>query len=381
MNSRQWQDGATAEHWAAFPGQSSATLYENGKPIPGMVDWHNFRLHFPKDAVLARTISLAGRRLETQLLHFDGVDWRAYTFAWRDDQADADLVPADGAEKEVSDGKQKRVWQFQSRSQCMSCHSSWSEYALAFQPEQLNRPGPDGRNQLVVFTETGLIRRAGPDGRPLSPYDADSAAKERKLVDPADAAQPLEARARSYLHANCGHCHCEGGGGAVDLRLQFPVAVAEMKAVGVRPTRGDFGLPQALHRQAGRPVGEHPVFPHGQVRPRPDAAYRFRTAGRGGAEADRDVDCRNGRGRRESDSLAGRRGAGQSAGRPEVGPGGGADSWGAANWNRPSERPCWPRRRSSRQGRFAIFSKATCPPRRQGRASSARIPGPGPFWP
>jgi glucose/arabinose dehydrogenase len=105
VNSRQWQDGATAEHWAAFPGQSSAALYENGKPIPGMVDWHNFRLHFPKDAVLARTISLAGRRLETQLLHFDGVDWRAYTFAWRDDQADADLVPADGAEKEVSDGK------------------------------------------------------------------------------------------------------------------------------------------------------------------------------------------------------------------------------------------------------------------------------------
>ena len=66
-----------------------------------MVDWHNFRMHFPKDAVLVRTLSLAGRRLETQLLHFDGVDWQPYTFAWRDDQTDADLVPADGAEKEV----------------------------------------------------------------------------------------------------------------------------------------------------------------------------------------------------------------------------------------------------------------------------------------
>ena len=60
VNSRQWQDGATAEYWVAFPGESSAALYEPGKPIPGMVDWHNFRLHFPKDAVLARN-RLAGR--------------------------------------------------------------------------------------------------------------------------------------------------------------------------------------------------------------------------------------------------------------------------------------------------------------------------------
>jgi putative heme-binding domain-containing protein len=253
INSRQWQDGATAQHWVAFPGESSATLYTVGKPIPGMVDWHNFRLHFPKDAVLVRTITLAGRRLETQLLHFDGVDWHAYTFAWRDDQSDADLVPADGGEKEISDGKQQRVWQFNSRSQCMSCHSSWAEYALAFQPEQLNRAGPDGRNQLVAFTEAGLIRRADKDGKSLPPFDAGSAAQERKLANPADASQPLEARARSYLHINCGHCHSFGGGGAVDMRLQFGVPLAELKVVGVRPTRGDFGLSDACIIKPGDP--------------------------------------------------------------------------------------------------------------------------------
>jgi putative heme-binding domain-containing protein len=257
INSRQWQDGATAEHWVAFPGTSSATLYPgNGKPIPGMVDWHNFRLHFPKDAVLVRTISLSGRRLETQLLHFDGIDWHAYTFAWRDDQADADLVPADGDEREVASRERRpenRVWQFHSRSQCMSCHSSWSEYALAFQPEQLNRPGPDGRNQLVAFAEAGLIRRVGNDGKPLPTFDGDAAAKERKLANPADASQPLEARARSYLHANCGHCHTFGGGGAVDLQLQFSVKIADMKVIDVRPTRGDFGLSEARIIKPGDP--------------------------------------------------------------------------------------------------------------------------------
>src|SRR3954452_19152560 len=149
-------------------------------------------MHFPKDAVLLRTLSLAGRRLETQLLHYDGMDWRAYTFAWRDDQSDADLVPAEGAEKEVRTGNVKLVWQYQSRTQCMSCHSNQSEYALAFLPEQLNRPGPDGRNQLIAFTEAGFIRGADNDDHPLPPYDADSAARERRLVDPKDESQPLE---------------------------------------------------------------------------------------------------------------------------------------------------------------------------------------------
>jgi putative heme-binding domain-containing protein len=259
VNSRQWQDGATAEHWAAFPGESSAALYTNGKPIPGMVDWHNFRMHFPKDAVLVRTLSLDGRRIETQLLHFDGVDWHPYTFAWRDDQTDADLVPADGSEKEVPEGKQKRIWQFQSRSQCMSCHTSWSEYALGFQPEQLNRTGPDGRNQLVALTEAGLIRRLGNDKKPLPAFDPKSVARERKLVDPTDTTQSVEARARSYLHANCGHCHAEQGG-SVDLRLQFTVGVGGMKAVDVRPARGDFGLSEVAIIKPGDPYASALFF-------------------------------------------------------------------------------------------------------------------------
>jgi putative heme-binding domain-containing protein len=225
-----------------------------------MVDWHNFRMHFPKDAVLMRTMSLNGRRLETQLLHFDGIDWHAYSFAWRDDQSDADLVPADGSEKEIPDGKHHRFWQFPSRSQCMSCHNSWSEYALAFEPEQMNRPGPDGRNQLISLSEAGLIHRAGKDGKVLPPFDATSAAREPKLADPADASQSLTDRARAYLHSNCAHCHTFGGGGAVDLQLQFSIKVPEMKVVGVRPTRGDFGLPDAAIIKAGDPLASALYF-------------------------------------------------------------------------------------------------------------------------
>ncbi len=260
INSRQWQDGATAEYWIALPGVSSATLYASARPIPGLVYWHNFRMHFPKGAVLVRTLSLSGKRLETQLLHYDGADWRAYTFAWRDDQSDADLVPADGIEKEVRTREGKRVWQFHGRNQCMSCHSNQSEYALAFLPEQLNRPGADGRNQLVALTEAGLINRADDDGHRLPPFDAVSAAREQRLADPGNEALTLEARARSYLHANCGHCHSDHGGGSVPLRLQFSTPVAEMKAIGVRPTRGDFALPDARIIKPGYPYASTLYF-------------------------------------------------------------------------------------------------------------------------
>jgi putative heme-binding domain-containing protein len=252
IQSRQWQDGASASYWVAFPGESKALLYPDpGKPLPGNVDWHNFRLHFPKDAVLVRTLSLGGKRQETQLLHFDGVDWHGYSYAWRADQQDADLVPAEGSEKEVTVGKRTQVWQFHSRTQCMTCHNPWAEYALAFQPEQLNRPGGDGHNQLQSFTEQGFIERRDENDKPLSPFDANPGG--RKLVNPADEKQTVELRARSYLHANCGHCHTFGAGGIVEVRLQGHASTEEMQAIGVRPSRGDFGIKEACIVKAGDP--------------------------------------------------------------------------------------------------------------------------------
>jgi putative heme-binding domain-containing protein len=142
----------------------------------------------------------------------------------------------------------------------LSCHSNQSEYALAFLPEQLNRPGPDGRNQLVSLTEAGYLRRVGNDGKPLPPFDDASAARERRVADPADESQPLEARARGYLHANCGHCHSDHGGGSVPLRLQFSTPLAEMKAIGVRPNRGDFALPDASIIKPGDPYASTLYF-------------------------------------------------------------------------------------------------------------------------
>src|SRR5205814_2226563 len=43
----------------------------------------------------------------------------------------------------------------------------------------------------------------------------------KKLVDPADPKQEINARARSYLHANCAQCHVEAGGGNALKELEF----------------------------------------------------------------------------------------------------------------------------------------------------------------
>jgi putative heme-binding domain-containing protein len=270
VNARQWQDFATADYLVALPGTSAATDHAEKKPLPGNVFWHSFRLHMPNGAVLAKTLSLemergnpaTRKRVETQILHFDGGFWRGYSYAWRDDQADADLVPADGSEKEfaVKDpvfagGTRRQTWTYHSRAQCLQCHNAWAEYSLAFNIEQLNREAatPAGtKNQLVWLAEFGMLNRAGKGDKPLPPFTPAEAAKQPKLADPANPVAPLKDRARAYLHANCAHCHRFGGGGSVQLELHHTTDLAKT-VYDAKPIRGTFDLNDARIVAKGKP--------------------------------------------------------------------------------------------------------------------------------
>jgi len=296
---RQWQDNAAASYHVALPDLSSVTLFDKPRRLPGQVFWHDFRMQFPKDAVLVKTIHLntdggpailadwppgfgvSGKRIETQVLHFDGEDWRGYTYAWRDDQLDADLVPTDGAEKlvTVSDervpgGKREQSWTFHSRNQCAVCHNAWSEYTLAFNVGQLNSgywafaggsgPGPHTMfksGELVKLSRQGFIQRLGKDDVQLPPFDDESARKELsfRFEDREGALYPRtpeqrEKMARAYLHVNCAHCHrFGGGGGQVVLEMDYSKPLKEMGILDVNPKQGDFGIPDARIIKSGDP--------------------------------------------------------------------------------------------------------------------------------
>jgi len=282
-NVRQWQDGATADYLLALPNKSSVSLFIKPRPLAGQVFWHDFNMQFPAGTVLVKTMSLdvvvkkverAERRVETQILHYDGEDWRGYTYAWRDDHDDADLVPVDGMEvtftvpgavtitgpsfvKRLEGRTREYVWTFHSRAQCNSCHTSWSEYALAFTTRQLNRPslfsGLGAPNQLTKLTQEGYARRVGADDKVLPPFDDESAKKEPALAS-LTAPESLDQRARSYLHVNCAHCHrFGGGGGQVVLELDIAKPLKETGILDVRPKQGDFGLPDARIVAPGDP--------------------------------------------------------------------------------------------------------------------------------
>ncbi|CAN5220975.1 PQQ-dependent sugar dehydrogenase [soil metagenome] len=268
INAPQWQDGATALRWIALPHKSAVIDNDERRKIPGDVDWHQYKYHFPKDAVLVKTLSLAtnskepAKRVETQLLHFDGVDWHGYSYQWRADDSDADLVPADGSERffvidddRALGGKRELTWNFNSRTQCLQCHNFWAEYALGFNSPQLNRDvkvGESKRNQLISLCEQGLMTRADKARKPKPPHDDKSVKALPRLVDPLTPTPDIAGRARSYLHANCAHCHRFGGGGAVEFELTFNNDLNKGKVFDA-PTRGHFDIPDARVVAKGDP--------------------------------------------------------------------------------------------------------------------------------
>ncbi|MCU0704250.1 MAG: PQQ-dependent sugar dehydrogenase [Fimbriiglobus sp.] len=253
VNVQAWADGATSERFVALPGKSAVQWHDERQKI-GYVEWLPFSLVFPKDSVLGRTLTLElepgkSKRIETQILHYDGAFWQAYTFAWNDDQTDAELVPADGtekyftvADKRVPGGKREQMWSFASRTQCLTCHTPWAEVTLAFNLDQLNKP-VNGKNQLATMCELGMIERLDGKKKPKEPFTEANTAKLGKHTDPHDDKANLNDRARSYLHVNCSHCHRNGGGGSVPFEL---TKGSDLKQVlDVKPTRGDFGLKDA----------------------------------------------------------------------------------------------------------------------------------------
>ena len=235
INAELWSDDADAERFVAVPHELS--IKAEGPA------WT-----FPRDSVLVKTLSLemhrgdpaSRRRIETQILHYDGIDWMPYTYQWNDEQTEASLVEATGTENtfeimdsEAPGGKRAQTWRFAGRAECQRCHNRWSGPALAFNTPQLNKDldlGGKSHSQIDIFAQIGLLE---------TPVAAEN---RPKLASPANLSATLDDRARAYLQVNCAHCHRMHSGGAVLSLMHYDVPLDKTNMVGMRPSQGTFGI-------------------------------------------------------------------------------------------------------------------------------------------
>jgi putative heme-binding domain-containing protein len=255
---QQYADGAWSEHVIALPDNETVMLLKDGS------------MQYPAATVLAKTIfinewqSRQRRPVETQVMFMQDGQWQFYTYAWRADQSDADLVPATGSylkietsDKYVPGGKRALNWRLHSRTECVTCHNGRSP-VLAFRSDQLhaNLTGNASMQptQLQALVVAGLVRNAEPIG---GVENANKTAGISDQVKPmVDWGNPDRAAlARSYLHVNCAHCHQPSGGGNATVDYRFSSSGEQRKLVNHRPTRGSFGIPDARLISAGDAAG------------------------------------------------------------------------------------------------------------------------------
>lgn len=240
-----WQDGAESQYALGLPDRSSLTVWQSPRPLESVAMFSS-RLHYPAGAVLAKTVSLKGRRVETQVLHFDGRQWRAYSYVWNDAQTDAELVPAAGMQLQIPvDGG--AAWRIHSRTECLQCHNPWAETTLAFQPEQLHGAVTGDESEWQRLVRDGYVETRTGDGVTADPLSC----VRRVVAGPEQGS--VEYQARSWLHVNCAHCHQPNAGTGLSLSLRVWDSESDMHAWDKVPEKGSFGIEQPFLLYRGHP--------------------------------------------------------------------------------------------------------------------------------
>ncbi len=118
---------------------------------------------FPQGSVFIKQFdSPDGDPIETRfLVHGSDARYFGYTYRWREDGSDADLLT--GAESRLitfDDGSTLK-WDFPSRAQCLQCHTEPSGRVLGLRTHQLNGdiryPSGTTDNQLRTLDHLGLF--------------------------------------------------------------------------------------------------------------------------------------------------------------------------------------------------------------------------------
>ncbi len=242
-----WTDGAIKTRHIAIPGVQQATYTASaGWNFPnGTTIVKNYRLPLidgsPASAV----------RVETRLLVKNSGDWTGYSYRWNPEQTDAFLLTAAETREftiQTSGGPINYTWQFPSSSQCLQCHTVAANRTVGLSTIQMNCD--------YLYPVSGVTDNQLRTLDHISFFDAPLPGLPNTLPsmpDSKDTGYTLEQRAKSYLHANCSHCHMPGGPTPSSMDLRYQTPVASMNVLGVPPSSGDFGIPDAALVKPGVP--------------------------------------------------------------------------------------------------------------------------------
>lgn len=216
-----FSDGATKRRWLALPDGATIATAADGA------------FQFPAGSVLVKEFSVAGARVETRFfVHQTDGRWAGYSYKWRADQTDADLVGPDGTTAPVA----QQTWTFPGRAQCSQCHTTVAGTSLGTELAQLNHAitypaTARTANQLDTLWALGMLDIPATGAR---------ASALPSLANIADDSRSIEDRARGYLHINCANCHRPSGPTFTPLDLRFETSLHDAGICDQRPTIDDL---------------------------------------------------------------------------------------------------------------------------------------------
>ncbi len=251
VNAALWTDGARKQRWLLVPQDHRQG--DDGRTISFSThgEWY-----FPSGTVAVKQFDLPMdardptivRRLETRILirGLDGLIFGA-TYRWRDDQRDAELLNESRNEDLTitsADGStHTQRWTYPGRSDCLTCHNRTAGGLLGINTRQLNRPGHDGVNQLAAWNARGLFDPAFPQ---------EQLADLPRLPAYDDPRTPVVERVRSYLDANCSHCHRPGAMVFSSYDARYETPLERQNLLHARPVN-DYGIDRARYVKPNDP--------------------------------------------------------------------------------------------------------------------------------
>lgn len=207
-SSNLFSDYASKKRFVWMPQGTKAVYVSDGAVLELPVGAALIKT-FYYDNVQNAPVPGSSRIIETRVMIRKSDGWIFANYVWNDEQTEA-ILDMDGSTTPVvftdANGISRTAdYRIPNESQCIVCHKSQdsgggaTHIPIGVKPQNLNFSytyGTEVKNQLTKWIEYGYL-----DGN----FSLPSA--QNTTVDYSDASRPVDLRARSYVDANCSHCH------------------------------------------------------------------------------------------------------------------------------------------------------------------------------